>query len=214
MRIIAPEDCKKATGYDEYDLLSLTGVFGIHTPNEFNSLASKTQIRFRMYYDENDILNVEISDSPAISMLRIHINVPLKKEIYIDLFRLQQAFKGANAGYRRLSSQIHAARRLGFNRISLWAYGDINSFPKWDGYMIWGKYGFSMFEKDEIDRFNQLMREDRLEHCRTIDSLVESKEGTAYWKHRGNDWHGEFILKSNSHNMKVFKEYGLERRLF
>ncbi len=214
MRILSIASCKQETGYNAFELLSLTGVFGIHEMNDFISLYSSGDITFKIFFDDDDTLNVEIRNSPAIDILRAFIKYPKGDEIYVDLFRLKQSFKGAHVGFKRLKSQIDAAKSLNFSRISLWAYGDISKYPLWDGYIVWGKYGFSMSEQNEKHNFNLQMTEDRLNHCSTINHLMKSKEGTAYWKYQGKDWHGEFILADNSHNMNVYREYGFSRNLF
>ena len=210
-RVILYDDCETETGFTAFKLLHLTGVFGIHDVKEFNDLYATKKLNYKFYFDDDDDFFVDII-SPAIIKLRVRFIFP--DEMYIDLFRLNPSFKGANVGFNRMRSQVEAAKTYSFTRITLWAYGNIKEFKNWDGYIIWGKYGFSMYEPREKHSFNSKMTEDRLIHCSTINDLVYSKEGTAYWKHRGEDWHGEFIMDDNSHNMNVFRRYGEERGLF
>lgn len=204
-------NCKSVTGYDYIDLIAVTGVFGVHKRFEFLDLAGVRQLRYSIFYNVNGVLTIEIT-SPAISILRVH--VLNKDELYVDLFRLQQGSKGANIGFKRMIKQIEEAVRLGFKRISLWAFGDFSQFPLWDGYIVWGKYGFTMYEPDEINKFNLQMIDERLPHCTTVNILVSTKEGTALWKHIGESWEGEFYLDSRSDNMKLYTQYGKDRKLF
>lgn len=208
--VISPDKCKTETRFEYIDLLSLTGVFGIHKKLEFLDLYERGFLKHEVFFDEDDVLTVEIS-SPVIEALIIKLIRP--EEIYIDYFRLHEGSKGGNLGFRRLQNQIQAAIRKNFKSIKLWAYGSISEYPAWEGYIVWAKYGFLMYRKDETYEFEQLMLKERLQHCTILNHLVKTKEGTCVWKHLGKDWKGEFQLFNNSPSRQILASYAEERGL-
>jgi len=211
--LISINDCYALTGFQYEDLLSLTGIFTIHGKLEFLSLASQPSFKYSIFFDdEDDLLTVEMTDSPKIEVLRIKIKS--RDNLYVDYFRLQQTYKGGNLGFKRLIKQIEEARRLNFKEITLQAYGDYSLFPIWDGYIVWGKYGFRMYRRNDITYFTTLMQSERLSHCTEINVLVSSKEGAALWKHIGRTWDGKFELANGSNSDKIYIKYGSDRSLF
>lgn len=203
--------CLSATGYDYIDLLSLTGVFGIHDKAEFFNLSQQGLLTCDILLDNYGYPVIDIK-SPKIYRLTVQIKTRLN--LYVELFRLNDAYKGGGLGFKRLIKQVEAAKMLGFEKITLWAYGDYSQFPIWDGYIIWGKYGFSMEDQSERDKFIYQMAAERLSHCQSVNQLVKIKEGTALWKYIGSSWHGEFKLQDGSNSLDIFTEFGTERNLF
>lgn len=219
IRPIPEKDCFNETGFHYNDLVELTGVFGIYDAlqkdfyNEISSGVTSSIVGYlenQKYDTGEELVTVEIK-SPTIEILRIQLLT--NDEIYIDYFILNNIGKGNNLGFYRLREQIEVARRMNFKRLSLWAYGDFSKYPKWDGYIIWGKYGFAMYLNNEKFRFAELMNNERLTHCTSLNVLVNSKEGTALWKYIGFDWKGVFSLELTSSNIKIFEKYKLDRNL-
>ncbi len=204
-------ECKKATGFSLFDLISLTGIFGVYDPDTFFDLLDSKKLTCKICLNSKKIPIIQISDSPDIEKLVVIVQSP--DEIFIDLFKKEPTSKIQNIGFRRLISQVITATQLKFKRIRLWAYGSISEFGDWDGYIVWGKYGFLMYRNDDISKFNSKMSEDFLIHCSTIYDLVKSKEGTAYWKYRGESWYGELNLAANSQHMNAYREYGRSKKL-
>ena len=196
MTAIKLGDCKKQTGYELVDLLSLSGIFGIYNQNTFLELLDAGKLKCKIKLNSNREPILQINDTPDIKELAVLVRSP--DELFIEIFRKEPSSKSPNVGFRRLISQVNAATALGFKRIRLWAYGNIKEYSDWDGYIVWGKYGFLMHRPDDISKFNLKMSEDLLLHCAIIYDLVKTKEGTAYWKYRGDSWYGELDLAINT----------------
>lgn len=192
---ISIDKCRTLTGFEYSDLLSLTGIFGAHRELEFFDLAEQGLLKYRIFFSEDHILAVEIT-SPKIKILKVEIRT--SDEIYIDYSWLDNNYKGGDWGFKRLIKQVEAAQHFNFKKITLWAYGNYSTFPDWAGYIIWGKYGFTMYRKDEISKFNEQMKIDKLLHCKDINILVSTKEGTALWKYIGIDWRVLFLFCRNA----------------
>ncbi|MBS0645204.1 MAG: hypothetical protein JSR97_01250 [Verrucomicrobia bacterium] len=210
--------CLSLTGYTPEDLIALTGVYAIHPEAEFLDWLNRSLINYWIVYNDQGELSV-IIQSPEVAGVTIieELTVIVKSatEIYNAVFILYPTARNSNGnyGFKRLREEIRNGISLGFDKITLWAYGNYSLLKDWSGYLIWGKYGFLMYKPDEISVFDSQMSEDKLQHCTNINHVVLSKEGTAYWKHTGWDWHGEFLLKTSSPSRRIFKAYGVEKGL-
>jgi hypothetical protein len=162
--IIQEHECKAKTGYDYEDLIHLTGILGIYTQSEIANLRSSGQYSRKVFYDDIGVLATLCVEIDSVDIRRLKIKILDQDEIYIDYFLLNPGAKGQSLGYKRLHSQIIEARNLKFKKLSLEAYGNIhlyNSKFRWEGYIVWGKYGFTMYEPNQIAIFNQRMSDER-----------------------------------------------------
>ncbi len=191
------------------DLLAYTGVFGIHRRLEFIELASKRLLTHTIDYDDRGYLRIEIK-SPKIKILDVSIRS--KEEVFIEYFRLENTERGNSLGFKRLISQLEELKSTSFTRIRLLAYGDITEFPDWDGYIVWAKYGFTMYRKDELTRFTKKMTDEYITNSKSVNDLVATQEGTALWKYIGASWKGVFELDKQSRNMNIFTSYKKKKR--
>lgn len=192
------------------DLLAYTGVFGIHRRLEFIELASQKLLTHTVNFDERGYLRIEIK-SPKIQVLDVSIRS--KEEIFIEYFRLENTERGNSLGFKRLISQLEELKFTSFTRIRLLAFGDIKEFPDWDGYIVWAKYGFTMYRKDELARFTKKMSDEYITSSKSVNDLVATQEGTALWKYIGASWKGIFELEKQSRNMNIFTSYKKKKRL-
>ena len=204
---ITSDNCYRLTGIDYIDLLALTGIFGIHSKAEFIELVEKEKIIYTAY-QEDGITKVGFI-TPIIEELWIEI--VSEEEIYNALFKL--LVKGKNYGFRRLLEEVKNARKLGFERITLWAYGSYDELTYWDGYIVWGKYGFLMYKPDEIADFDQLMISVGRPECKDINDLVSTDNGTNLWKQLGKAWYGKFDLHVPSRSNDICEAYRLKKGL-
>lgn len=205
---ITSTNCIFETGFDYVDLLSLSGIFGIHPKDEYADLAGKNQIKLTISKD-GDTITIGYQ-TPEIKILTVKIDIK-KKEIEISYFIA--ANKEKHVGFPRFIAQVEAAQRFGFKKISLLAYGNIDMISNWDGYIVWGKYGFIMTEKSQIDNFNELMTKLERPDCRSLNELVTTPQGTELWKNNGDSWWGEFDLDKKSESMRIFNAYRRKRNL-
>ena len=209
---------KALTGFTHEQLLELTGIYGVHGKKVFFQWLGNGLIGYRI--EVNNVTNeltITIKSPLKVNLTVIKeltVIVKSKTEIYNASFLLHDWAKNSNGnyGFKRLYKEIITARKLGIKRITLWAYGNYREIKKWTGYLIWGKYGFTMYEVNEILKFQFQMVADNLPH-KVINSLVVTKEGTAYWKHTGWDWKGEFETQPTSSHFKILKRYARGKKI-
>lgn len=207
---ITYENCLEQTGYKYDDLLAYTGVFGIHRKMEFIELDSQKLLTHTIRYDVDGFLRIEIKSTKIHTL---DVSIRSKSEVFVEYFRLVDSERGNGLGFKRLISQIEELRGTGFTRIRLFAFGDIDNFPEWDGYIVWAKFGFTMYRKDEMTKFAKQMTDENITSSQSVNDLVLSQEGTALWKYIGSSWKGKFELDRQSPNMKIFTVYRKKKKL-
>jgi GNAT superfamily N-acetyltransferase len=113
-----------------------------------------------------------------------------------------------NDGYRRqglatriLENQIAAAREMNMNEIILIASKGV----EFDGYLVWGRLGFTMVGEDQV-RFERLCRNHGREESNLYE-LLKTEEGKEFWRTHGYTWLGRFNLEGDSDNISDFEEY-------
>lgn len=207
---ITKNNCVSETGMDWYDLLSLTGIFGVHTKLLHDQLINEGKMKQFNVRKDGDKIVVEYR-TPEIKFLRVEIYLKSKK-LKVDYFRVQN--KENHVGFPRLIAQVEAARKFEYDEIELLAYVNPDHPDDWDGYYVWGKYGFLMFDQSEIEFFNDEMKKKGLDDkIKDIADLVSTPEGTEMWKEYKRSWWGKFNLKDNSRSMEVFSKYRVKRGL-
>lgn len=114
---------------------------------------------------------------------------------------VNEEYRRQGLATRILENQIEAAREMNINEIILVA----SKGQDFDGYLVWGRLGFTMGEEDQA-RFNRLCQA----HGRGEDNLFEllkTEDGKAFWQEHGYTWSGKFNLEDDSDNMNDFEEY-------
>ena len=196
---IHPNNCKSLTNnkYSFADLLSLTGIFGIQT---FEELQNDSNFKYYIQIDEGDI-SIEISTS-YISLLKIILRTD--KGIITNVkFRSTKMRNGI--ALLRVKSQVENAKKFKYRKITVWAFGNKKTIENWNGYLVWGKYGFIITDPDNIEEFKQKMLElGRKDE--DLGDLVSTTEGTEIWKEIGDEWVGEFILDDQSRSMQILNK--------
>jgi hypothetical protein len=201
-------NCRSETGLEIDELLELTGIFGIHNARAFNALIIRSQVSAQLT-KEGNIVTVKIK-TPLVKALEVDIYFKLKI-IHIELF---QAVNPADQiGFPRLIAQIDAAKKNGYTRITLLAYGNKTLLNNWTGYIVWGKYGFLMVTPKHIQQFEKLIEGTPFAGCRYIGDLVSTEPGTIFWRDNGWTWAGEFILDPASESMRIYNGYRQKKGL-
>jgi hypothetical protein len=206
--LITPANSLPETGLDYIELISLTGIFGVHPKKEYLSLLDQRKIRLSIKKNDAKVTIEYIT--PEIKFLRVDLHLS-DKTIHIDYFRV--ANKSNHVGFPRLIAQVEAGRKVGFEKIDLLAFGNFENKDDWDGYYVWGKYGFLMYNEDDIKFFDEKMIENGRTDCKNINDLVLTKEGTELWIKIGEEWLGEFNLELDSRSADIFNKYRQKRGL-
>ena len=176
------------TGYDLNKLLSFTGIHG---------------------YTDNYIY--EISGTyPILRIYVSHAGYELQRSIYFDEARVKNDYFEVKIprngiGRKIFAAQVAALTLYGFENIRVHALGG-EGCEDFNGHITWAKFGFSMDTGSEILKFKKLINaHNRKEN--TVNELVKSKNGSAFWSENGFSWNGIFLLAENSVNQKILKDY-------
>jgi len=197
MNYINERNCKRLTNHEWEDLISLTGILGIHTIKELNTDIVKYA---HLEIDEKIAIIEYETDLIAELLVRIDLN---SKIIRNERFVSKKIKSGL--GFPRLCAQVDAARKHKFKKIILHAYGDFKIRKRWCGYIVWAKYGFQMIDSDDVAYFKHLAKD----KFKTIYDMVIDKRGIKVWEKRGREWLAEFNLSYHSYSMKILRK---ERR--
>lgn len=121
------------------------------------------------------------------------------KSIYNSFMEVYVA--NEKTGLKLLINQILQAKELGFKKLLVTA----GQSPTMNGYMTWGKYGYTMkrYDQEDFDRLMQIHK--RPEN--NLFELLSTKEGEGFWNKHGWQWSGEFDLSDESINIKNLKTY-------
>lgn len=189
-------DCLLNHGITQEDVLELCG--GIPVEGSFE-LKCKIKSSSQFY------INVVIESSIYECERSIDFE---KKVIRNDSLCVEK--KGEGTGTQLFINQLLAARKFGFKLIKLHATGG-DAPPEWNGYYTYGRFGFTMEAVDQAI-FDISMRQDgRFE--KTLDELLSTGEGRAYWEENGVGWAGKFDTDVNSKNSTLFNDYLVEKGL-
>jgi hypothetical protein len=136
----------------------------------------------------------------------------LKRQIRNDEVQLQ--IKNTGFGTKLFINQVNAARRQGFITFSMQAAGGVDYYPitSWDGYKVWGKYGYIMgpYHQRKFDfwRIGKNIKQ------KTLNELYwQNKEKYSLWESTGFSWDGFFDLRDGSLSMYYLKLYLLSKRI-
>ncbi|MBS1509381.1 MAG: hypothetical protein JST86_00955 [Bacteroidetes bacterium] len=195
MDYLNSKNCKRLTGFAFDEILSLTGIFGIH--NKAQLLSAK----YGQADIEGKIVNIEFeTDLLEEFVVRIDLR---EKNIKIEKFI--STGKEKELTFRSLISLVENAVKLGFKKIILDAYGGKGAEKKYTGFFVWAKYGFRMSSAKDRKFFKEKMIELNRKEL-SIFELVHTPDGLELWIEHGKDWLGEFNLSPNSISMKNFKK--------
>lgn len=190
-------DVKKKHSIGNMDILNLSGGIpkeGMKKINLETRDASEGVIKSRVETD--DYMVDRIIDMKS-------------KEIYNSYMRVFK--KGEGIGTNLLLNQVQNARKLGFKKMKVQAAGGHGWDDTWDGYYFWAKMGYQMDANSQKNFDRWIKQEGRKES--TINEMVSTKEGLAFWKKNGWEWNGFFDLNDNSESMKILGRYLVEKKI-
>lgn len=189
--IIDEKNLPELTGYSVEEFASLTGIDGIRPLKEIKIVVT----------GRYPIVQVIILSDKVDLERSVRIKA---KIIHNELLKSHTDENGI--GWRMVESQILAARKAGFQIITLEAARGIDpDGTRYEGYQIWHKLGFLMTE-DSLIKFRSLMnKEGRVEN--DIYELYQTKEGEEFWVKHGFTWDGEFDLRDGSRSLEIWQPY-------
>ncbi len=182
------------TGFTYSQLLSLTAIESIHTKEEL--------VGIEQYFHKHGNILIFDFQSSLIKQLEIFINLTDRT---ISLNKFISADKKKGISFQWVKYAVGAAMSLGFNYISLFAFGSLNDPDGYTGYLVWGKYGFLMVGAKYKVPFSELLeREKRKE--KVLYELQCTEEGNELWKNQGFPWLGKFTTKADSTSLAIFQD--------
>jgi len=195
MEEIDADNCLQLTGHSLEYFINLTGIHGIHA-----GFAIDQAIDSAFTFHNNQV-KVSIETDIVSELARtIHLG---NMEISNDVMK---KVKGARPGIGLdiLCHQVDQARKSGYKAIVTQAYRDLKKSPEYDGYAMWGRYGFVMSPKSH-GKFLEIMRK----HSRPEQNIYDLQlhtEGRDFWKEHGILWIGEFDLEANSYSVTCLND--------
>jgi hypothetical protein len=114
----------------------------------------------------------------------------------------------AGVGIESFRRQVEGARRMGIQRIELWAQGELND-TSYNGYYTWARFGFdaplSIPEQEKCLRATG-------QKAASLNDLAENRQ-LHWWRAKGTARTMRFILDDDSRMMRIFKNYLKEKGL-
>lgn len=218
-------NCKRLTTLELHELVELTGYLGL----PYETFDVKDTKMFRAYRVRKGA-EIWYKNSYFEEIL---VYVDCDNREWIENASIMGAKKGrrtlphvpvkklSNLSMRLLQAQIKAARKFGFKTIELLAFGGnlnwidkskkVDRGPKkYNGYIVWGKLGYSM--EDEYEVYFPSFLASWQKHISgkqfpNLFKMLKDPAGVKLWKARGGEWFGYFHVDVESPNVKMFKEY-------
>lgn len=120
-----------------------------------------------------------------------------------QFFFLKKRFRGGGFGLDQFTSQVQGLAESGFSRINTCA-GRGNGM---NGYYTWARMGYDA----ELRRSFLKKLPEGLREARTVQDLMATPEGRAYWKQRGYMTDMSFDLDAGSRSRQVLDAYLKEK---
>jgi hypothetical protein len=197
----------KYSGLENNELISLSGIRGIIKKNS-------TEIPKLEVNGNYPQMTIRVSYDNVVLFRRLDLENCV---IYNQLF--ETTVKRQGNGTKILFSQVELSRELGFNTIYCYAMGNCDSI--FNGYITWGKLGYTMYQQDDIDEFDNILRGNKASKTsqeayffsQNLFALLKTKEGCDFWTINGVDWFGLFDTDQTSQNYFYLKEYMARKKL-
>lgn len=195
---LTEENCKEETGYTFNDIFSLTGIYGVHPSIDLKANRPK------YYYGDIDDKKIVIYFETDL-IKEMHVRIDLVTKVINNVLFISKT-EGKGIGFKRLCNQVEAAQRLGFRYIQLHAWGGVDNKDEEPinsiGHIIWGKYGFLMYDKTEESSFLDLVKKHKRED-KMLFEMVNNDPGLKIWEKEGFDWRGKFYVEGDSLSLKI-----------
>lgn len=119
---------------------------------------------------------------------------------------------GSGLGASVFAGQIAALRKGGFDQMTTTAATGKNLQPPpelFNGYYTWARFGYDGHV--HVDELGSKSLPSGVSPSKdgyvSVADVMRAKDGAAWWKRNGAQFHAEFDLADSSHSMKVFNAY-------
>lgn len=199
-KTIDESNCEKETGHPLQYFVNLTGIQGIHEDFKFEDGID------HQAYISNGALTI-ILETDLLTVLSRTIDL---KGNYIFNQEIGSTGKQKGIALDILCRQVQEAVKFGFKKIQAVAYRDKNKSTHYDGYGVWGRYGFKMVVDSHKEFLKTIRSSGRNET--SLYKLQIHKQGNDYWTKEGFLWCGDFDLTTNSDSHAILNA-AVEKRL-
>lgn len=113
--------------------------------------------------------------------------------------------RGQGIGAQAFAMQLAAARRLGVDRLILFAARADPPLEPMVGHKVWPKYAFDT----KLSLSSPLLAElpDQFKHITFLSDLPSSEKGREWWAEKGFGLTLKFDMKPGSRSWKIWDEY-------
>lgn len=119
---------------------------------------------------------------------------------------VRQEYQGSGIGTELFTRSVEALQRAGFARIDAYAAGSAAD-PVHNGYYTWPRLGYdAQLPANLLEKLPPGLR-----GATTVQSLISTPEGLAWWKANGKSTYVSFDLSAGSPSMRVLEQYLAER---
>lgn len=192
------------------------GVVDVHDPDGFMPIfnlseanvavlsgapdGSLIDIRITSECVEFDITNALFDDAMK---RRIMDDADVGKVMMNDNFIMKPRFQGKGIGVRSFARQVSALATNGFARIETYAAGSYRNDLGLNGYYTWARLGYDAPLSEE----DIAILPEALQTARTVQDLMATDTGRAWWELRGNGRVMIFDLSNGSLSRQVLDNY-------
>jgi hypothetical protein len=171
------------------DLIAMSGV-----PKDFRGRITVSHYRGESFID--------VDDEGLRMRRRVRSEVGIVQN---RLFKIADDSRFKGRGYKIFESQVNELRKKKFEKITVYAAGNINN-PDYNGYYTWARFGYQP-KKEDATQIVEMVNRTNGTQFKSWYEMMNTVTGQKLWKQIGSDWDGEFDLKSNSLSMKTWKNY-------
>lgn len=153
---------------------------------------------------EGNVIFIDVAH-PAIKDCSRKISISPDGQVVCmnSIFVLKKAHRGSGFGLNQFADQVRACAENGVHQIETYAArGGV-----YNGYYTWARLGYDAPLKDYFKR----ELPEQFKGAETIQDLMATPEGRAFWKKKGYDEKMTFDLAPGSRSMQVLDAYLAER---
>lgn len=142
-------------------------------------------------------VHIEFMGEDGFPIGRATRHITEQNTIYNHELEFDAGFKGKGLGLKVFSSQVDEAAKHGFDAIEAQCAGGPRSADWQNGYYTWARFGYDGVIPNGYGPRGE----------RTVQEVMQSPSGPAWWKANGEAFDGTFLLAEGSTSRRVFDEY-------
>lgn len=185
---IDEKNLEEQTGITLLKLYQLTGITGFKTPPGYFIPNFSKSHQFP-----------ELQVGIVLDGVKLIRKINFEEKIIFNMsFELQKGMQRQGIGYKVFSEQVKYAKEYGFKEIRCRATGNWDTIQKFNGYITWAKFGYTVHELS-MAQYSEILIRNNIS-LEPIFSLVnnpnigEGVTGETFWTEKGRTWMGAFHL--------------------